>query len=83
MLFHQPLARTAELQPGAVHQQIDGPGIAIGRSRPQHHQRRSTTSQRCVIRHAQRQTEQADNRADQSLSLPIGEAEHGAQRQRS
>ena len=47
-----------------------------------HRQRRSTTAQHWVVRHAQRQAEQADNRTDQSLRLPIGEAEHGAQCQR-
>jgi hypothetical protein len=39
-------------------------------------------AERCVVRHTQRPTEQADNRADQPFSLPIGEAEHGPQRQR-
>ena len=35
-----------------------------------------------MVRHAQRQAEQADNRADQSLSLPIGKTEDRAQGQR-
>jgi hypothetical protein len=52
------------------------------RLRPRHRQRRGPAAQGGVVRHAQRQTEQADNRADRPLSLPIGEAEHGAQHQR-
>jgi hypothetical protein len=31
-----------------------------------------------MIWHAQRQTEQVDDGTDQALSLPIGEAKHGA-----
>src|ERR1700712_4540408 len=49
---------------------------------PWHRQRRRTTAQRSVVRHPQRQTEQADDGADQTLRLSIGEAEHSAQRQR-
>jgi hypothetical protein len=50
--------------------------------RLRHRQRRRTAALGCVVRHSQRQTEQADNRAYQPSSLPIGEAEYGAQRQR-
>ena len=35
-----------------------------------------------MVRHAQRQAEQADDRADQPFSLAIGKTEHGAQGQR-
>jgi hypothetical protein len=84
MLFNQPLARTAELHPRAVHQQVQGPGIAIsaGRLRLRHRHRRRPPAQGGVVRHAQRQTEQANDRADQPLGLPIGKAEHGTQRER-
>src|SRR4051812_21692329 len=35
-----------------------------------------------MVGHPQRQAEQADDRTDQPLGLPVGEAEHGAQGQR-
>src|SRR4051812_50161526 len=35
-----------------------------------------------MVGHPQRQAEQADDRTDQLLGLPVGEAEHGAQGQR-
>ena len=78
MLLDQPLARTAELQASAVHQQVHGLGA---RARPRHLQRRCPAAEGGMVGHPQRQAEQADDRTDQPLGLPVGEAEHGAQGQ--
>src|SRR3712207_856834 len=77
VLLDQPLTRTAELQAGAVHQQVHGLGA---RARPRHLQRRRPAAEGGMIGHPQRQAEQADDGTDQPLGLPVGEAEHGAQR---
>jgi hypothetical protein len=79
VLLDQPLARTAEFQASAVHQQVHGLGA---RARPRHLQRRRPAAEGGMVGHLQRQAEQADDRTDQPLGLPVGEAEHGAQGQR-
>jgi hypothetical protein len=86
MLLDQPFARSAQLQAGAVHQQVQGLRIVRNAGiiglRLWHGQCRGATAERRVVRHAQRQAEQADDRADQPFSLPIGKTEYGAQGQR-
>jgi len=84
VLLEQPLALAAQLQARAVHQQVHGfaASTGVGVPRPRHLQRRRTPAQRRVVRHAQAQAEQADDGAEQALGLPVGQAEHRAQRER-
>src|SRR3954466_1919064 len=86
VLLEQPLARAAQLQARAVHQQVRrlavGTGTGAARPRPRHLQRRRPAAECRVVRHTQREAEQADDGADQALGLPVGEAEHRAQRER-
>src|SRR4051812_36572581 len=81
VLLDQPLAGPAQLQAGAVHQQVRGLGLTAGISaarprRPRHLQRRRAPTEGGVVRHAQRQPEQADDGADQPLGLRERQAEH-------
>ena len=55
---------------------------AAARPWPGYLQRRGPAAQGRVVRHAQRQAEQADDGADQAFSLPERQAEHSAQGQR-
>jgi len=83
--FHPPLtARTVQLEPRAVYQQVQGLGIATSTAaaRPRPFQRRRPAAEGGVVRHTRREAEQADNAADQALGLPEGEVEHRAQRER-
>jgi len=84
VLLKQPLALAAQLQARAVHQQVHrlaaSPSAGVPRSR--HVQRRCTPAERRVVRHAQAEAEQADDGTDQPLGLPVGQAEHRAQRER-
>ena len=84
MLLQQPLALAAQLQARAVQQQVHGlaasPGAGV--PWPWHIQRRRPATERRVVRHAQAEAKQANDGADQSLGLPVGEAEHRAQRER-
>src|SRR3954462_4199485 len=88
VLLHQPLARAVELQPRAVHQQVQGLGVVAvarpraARLRPRHLQRLGPAAQGGVVGHGEVEPEQADDRADQPLGLAVGEAEHGLERQR-
>ncbi len=84
MLLEQPLALAAQLQARAVHQQVHGfaASTGVGVPRPRHIQRRRTPAEGRVVRHAQAQAEQADDGANQPFGLPVGEAEHRAQRER-
>src|SRR3954454_15465492 len=87
VLLDQPLAGPAQLQAGAVDQQVHGLGLAAGiaatrAQRPRHLQRRRPPTEGGVVRHAQRQPEQADDGADQPLGLPERQAEHRPQGQR-
>ena len=52
------------------------------RPRLWHLQRRGPAAEGRMVRHAQRQPEQADDGADQPLGLAVGQAEHGPERQR-
>jgi len=84
VLLKQPLALAAQLQARAVHQQVHGLAASpsIGVPRPRHLQRRRTPAERCVVRHGQREAKQANDGAEQALGLPVGQAEHRAQRER-
>ncbi len=77
-------ALAAQLQARAVHQQVQGlaANVHTGVARPRHLQRRGSPTQRRVARHAQAEAEQAGNGADQPLGLPVGQAEHRADRER-
>jgi hypothetical protein len=50
--------------------------------RPWHFQTRRPAAQRGVVRHAQRQTEQTNDGADQAFGLAEGEPKHRPQGQR-
>ena len=75
MLLQQPLARAAELEAGAVDQQVDGLALpawpCLG-----HLQRLGPAAQGGVVGHRQRQPEQVQNGADQSLRLAQRQAEY-------
>ena len=79
VLLDQPLARAAELQPRAVHQQVHRPAARL---RPRHLQRLGPAAQGGVVRHGEIETEQLEDGADQPLGLAQRQAEHRAQRQR-
>ena len=79
MLLDQPLAGTAELQPGAVNQQVQrttGRGARRGRQGP------SPSAQGGVVGHRQVKVEQLHQRANQPFGLPEGQVEERPQRQR-
>ncbi len=86
VFLDQPLARPTQLQPRAVHQQVQGCGLAAGTGAGprwlRHRERRRPAAERRMVRHAQRQPEQVHDGADQALGLPERQAEHGAQRER-
>jgi len=68
MLLLQPLARAAQAQSRAVHQQVQGFAIPA-QLRARHLQRLGPAAQRGMVRHRQSQPEQADDGADQALGL--------------
>ena len=45
-------------------------------------QRRRTPAQGGVVRHVQTKAERADDGAEQALGLPVGQVEHGPDRER-
>jgi len=76
-------ALAAQLQARAVHQQMQRLAVGCtGVPRPRHVQRRRAPAQGGVVRHAQAETKEADDGAEQALGLPVGQAEHRAQRER-
>jgi hypothetical protein len=77
----QPLARAAQAQARAVHQQVQGLAVPAW-LRARHLQRLGPAAQGRVVRHAQLQPEQADDGADQALGLAQCQAEHRAQGER-
>jgi hypothetical protein len=79
VLLRQPLARAAELQPRAVHQQVHR---RAPRLRSRHLQRLGAAAQGRVIRPREIETEQLQDRADQPFGLAQRQAEHRPQRQR-
>jgi len=84
VLFQQPLTLATELQARAVHQQVHGfaASTGVGMTRPRHLQRRRTPAERRVVRHGQHEAKQANDGAEQALGLPVGQAEHRADRER-
>src|SRR3954447_5920913 len=79
VLLLQPLARAAELQPCAVHQQVHR---LAPRLWSRHLQRLGSAAEGAVIRHREIEIEQLENGADQPLGLAQRQAEHASQRQR-
>jgi hypothetical protein len=71
VLLNQPLARTTQLQPGAVDQQVHrlSTRTAAMPLRPRHFQCRRPAAQRGMVRHAQRQAEQTDDGGDEPFGL--------------
>jgi len=67
VLLDQPFARPAQLQPGAVDQQVDGPAAQARRFRQRH--RSGAAGEGGVIRHRQFKPEQLEDGADQPLGL--------------
>ena len=79
VLLDQPLARAAELQPRAVHQQVHRRPPRLW---TRHRQRLGPAAEGGVVRHREIETEQLQDGADQPLGLAQRQAEHGSQRQR-
>ncbi len=79
VLLEQPLARAAEFQPCAVHQQLYGTGTWSGAN---YVQALGPAAQGGVVWHGQVETEQSDDGADQPFALTQRQAEHRPQRQR-
>ena len=84
MLLGELFAHAAQLETRAVHEKMQGLGIAATagvRPRLWHLQRRDPATEDRMVRHAQRQPEQADHGADQPLGLAVGQAEHDPERE--
>src|SRR3954471_5411135 len=75
----QPLARTAELQPRAVHQQVYRRAPRLW---PRHLQRLGPAAEGAVVRHREIEAKQLQDGADQPLGLAQRQAEHRPQCQR-
>jgi hypothetical protein len=75
-----PFARTIQLQPGTVHQQVDRPTGGAGLRRQ--FQRLGPPAEGGKVRHRQVKAEHLEDRANQSLGLTQRQVEHRAQRQR-
>jgi hypothetical protein len=83
MFLDQPFTGAAQLQPGAVNQQMHRFGTAAGAgSRLRHVHRLGPPVESGVVGGGQGETEQADDGANQVLRLAQSEMEHGPQRQR-
>jgi glutathione S-transferase len=80
VLFDQPFAGSAQLQPGAVHEQMQRAGC--GPPRQRHFQRLPPPAQCGVVRHRQIKPKQSDDGFDQPLGLPQPQAKDHAHRQR-
>ena len=74
VLLDQPLARAAELQPGAVHQQVHRRAPRLW---SRYLQRLGPPAQGRVVRHGEIEAEQLEDGADQPLGLAQRQAEHG------
>ncbi len=79
VLFHKPLAGSAELQSRAVHQQVHG---LAPRTRTRHLQRLGPAAYRAVIGHGEVEPEKADDGGDEAFRLAQRQAEHRPQGQR-
>src|SRR5215203_2914350 len=87
MLLDQPLARPAELEARAVHQQMNGLGIPSSispavRPRPRRLQGLGPAAQGGMVGNREIETQQANDRADQAFGLAQRQAEHGLEGQR-
>ena len=80
VLLGQLFARAAQLEAGAVHQQVHGTGPGAG-SRTRHCQGLGPAAERGVIRNRQIEAEQVEDRADQPFGLTQRQAEAGTQHQ--
>ena len=80
MLLKQPLARAAQAQARAVHQQVHGLAVTAP-LRARHLQCLGPAAQGRVVRHIKLQPEQADDGADQAFGLPQRQAKHGPERE--
>src|SRR4051812_34802666 len=81
MLLDQPLPGPAELQPRAVHQQMNGLGLAA-RPRPRHLQGLGSAAQGGMVGNRESEAEQTDDRPDQAFGLAQRQAEYGLEGQR-
>src|SRR3954463_7169966 len=81
VLLDQPLARAAQLQARAVHQQVHRLGSAV-RPRPRHLQGLGPAAQGGMVGNRESETEQAHDRADQAFGLAQRQAEYGLEGQR-
>src|SRR5687768_12060926 len=79
MLLDQPLARPAQLQARAVHQQMHGLGAGPW---SWDLQRLGAAAQGGMVGNREIETEQTNDGADQAFGLPQSQAEHGLERQR-
>ena len=75
-----PLARATQLQSRTVNQPVDRPAGDAGLRWQL--QRLGSPAEGGIVRNGQVETEQLEDRADQSLGLAQRQAEHSAQRQR-
>ena len=71
MLLPEPLARPAQAQPRAVHQQMHRPGAGAG-ARLRHFQCLGPAAQGRMVRDGEVEAEQAEDGADQALGLAQG-----------
>ena len=71
VFLHQPVARPAQAQAGAVHEQVHRP--RVGRTpRPRHLRRLGPAAEGAVVRSGEIEVEQVEDRADQPLGLAQG-----------
>jgi hypothetical protein len=77
MLLDQPLTRPAQLQPRAVHPQVNGPAARARRFRQRH--RRGAARDGGVVRHRQIQPEQVQEGADHPFGLAQRQTEDSVQ----
>ena len=80
VLLVQPPAGSAQLQPSALDQKVEGAGSGVG-AWPRHLHGRGPAAQRGMVGNGEVETEQAHDGADQPFSLAQGEPEHCPQGQ--
>ena len=80
VLLDQPFAGAAQLQPGAVDEQVQGSAAELPPQR--HGHRPGPAAQGRMVRHRQIEPKQADDGADQPFGLPERQTEDGPHRQR-
>jgi hypothetical protein len=83
MLLDQPFARAAQLQPGAVHQQVHGRAVSIiAGARPWYVHCFRSPAERGEGGHCQAETEKINDRADQAFGLAQSQPKYRLQCQR-